>query len=75
MTIKDLWQLATMKCGGSFRKPVLKPCSCFLPRSQTGLEFSLFRRVAGGAVAKEVLRLYSGIEVLAYVQRVQNVAL
>ena len=30
-------------------------------------------RVAGGAVAREVLKLYSGVEVLAYVQSVQDV--
>ena len=30
-------------------------------------------RVAGGAVAREVLKLYSGVEVLAYVQAVQDV--
>ena len=29
--------------------------------------------MAGGAVAREVLKLYSGVEVLAYVQAVQDV--
>ena len=29
--------------------------------------------MAGGAVAREVLKLYSGVEVLAYVQSVQDV--
>ena len=32
-------------------------------------------RVAGGAVAKEVLRLYSGIEVLAYVRQIHDISL
>ena len=31
------------------------------------------RGAAGGAVAREVLKLYSGVEVLAYVQSVQDV--
>ncbi|KAH8079606.1 chorismate synthase [Aureococcus anophagefferens] len=32
-------------------------------------------RVAGGAVAREVLRLYAGVEVVGYVSKVQDVGM
>lgn len=32
-------------------------------------------RVAAGAIAKKILKLYSGVEIVGYVQRVQDIEL